>query len=180
MSNVGLRTAVFMRILGLGSRRDRMVEPSNRRRLLPDCCPKKPSGARSRRGGLRTRVAEVAALVVWPAVVVAVGLSVRRVGRQRKALAQLMATQEDERQRIALELHDRSAQELIAALLALGRVESAAKGDSGNGRRRSTTPRLIGRQMRPRPDEADLTCADAGVADGYPVGSTPISPMRAV
>lgn len=74
---------------------------------------------------------EVAALIVWPAVVVAAGLFARRVERQRRVLAQLVATQEDERQRIALELHDRTAQDLTAALLALGRVESAAKGDSG-------------------------------------------------
>jgi signal transduction histidine kinase len=41
-----------------------------------------------------------------------------------------MTTQEAERQRIALELHDETAQDLTAALLALRQAESAAPGDA--------------------------------------------------
>jgi len=72
---------------------------------------------------------EVAALGVWPAIVVAAGVFARRVDRQREALAQLITSQETERQRIALELHDETAQALTAALLALKQAETAATGD---------------------------------------------------
>ena len=72
---------------------------------------------------------EVAALGVWPAMVVAAGVFARRVDRQREALAQLITSQETERQRIALELHDETAQALTAALLALKQAETAATGD---------------------------------------------------
>lgn len=72
---------------------------------------------------------EVAALGVWPSIVAAAGVFARRVDRQREALAQLMTSQESERQRIALELHDETAQALTAALLALKQAETAATGD---------------------------------------------------
>ncbi len=74
-------------------------------------------------------VGELAALGAWPAVVVAAGLFARRVEQQRHVLADVMAAREDERQRIALELHDQTAQALAAALLALRRVERAATAD---------------------------------------------------
>jgi len=68
---------------------------------------------------------ELAALVVWPAIVVPVGFFGRRVADQRVALRQLVAAQELERQRLALELHDETAQSLAAALLALTGIETA-------------------------------------------------------
>ncbi len=68
---------------------------------------------------------ELAALVVWPAIVVPVGFFGRRVAEQRVALKQLLVAQELERQQLALELHDETAQALAAALLALTRIENA-------------------------------------------------------
>ena len=68
---------------------------------------------------------ELAALVVWPAIVVPVGFFGRRVAEQRVALRQLVVAQELERQRLALELHDETAQSLAAALMALTRIETA-------------------------------------------------------
>lgn len=62
---------------------------------------------------------ELAALAVWPAIVTAAGLFGRRVERQRQALGQLVAAHEAERQRLALELHDGTAQMLVASLMAL-------------------------------------------------------------
>lgn len=62
---------------------------------------------------------ELAALVVWPAIVTAAGLFARRVERQRQALGQVVAAYEAERQRLALELHDGTAQMLAASLMAL-------------------------------------------------------------
>lgn len=62
---------------------------------------------------------ELAALVVWPAIVTAAGVFARRVERQRQALGQLVAAQEGERQRLALKLHDGTAQMLAASLMAL-------------------------------------------------------------
>jgi signal transduction histidine kinase len=69
---------------------------------------------------------ELAALAVWPAVVVAAGIFARRVSRQRAAFRRIIAAQELERQRLALELHDGTAQTLAAALLTLQRAEAAA------------------------------------------------------
>jgi signal transduction histidine kinase len=68
---------------------------------------------------------EVAALVVWPAIVVPVGFFGRRVAEQRLALGQLVVSQELERQRLAAELHDETAQSLAAALMALRRFDGA-------------------------------------------------------
>jgi signal transduction histidine kinase len=68
-------------------------------------------------GGWET--GELAALVVWPAIVIAAGLFARRVERQRQALGQVVAAHEAERQRLALELHDGTAQMLAASLMAL-------------------------------------------------------------
>lgn len=90
---------------------------------------------------------EVAALVVWPGVVLAAGLFARRVEQQRTALAELMSTQEAERQRVALELHDETAQTLTGALLALNRMESAAATD-GAGDAAETTRSLIQETIR--------------------------------
>jgi signal transduction histidine kinase len=68
---------------------------------------------------------ELAALLVWPAIVVPVGFFGRRVAEQRMALGQLVFAQELERQRLAVELHDEAAQSLAAALMALRRLEGA-------------------------------------------------------
>ena len=67
----------------------------------------------------------LAALAVWPAIVVPVGFFGRRVADQRVALRQFVVAQELERQRLALELHDETAQSLAAALLALTGIETA-------------------------------------------------------
>lgn len=72
---------------------------------------------------------QLLALVVWPAIVGAAGLFGRLVQRQRRALGELVASQERERQRLALELHDETAQVLTAVLLALQRVERAGSAD---------------------------------------------------
>ncbi len=66
---------------------------------------------------------ELVALAAWPAIVLAAGVFARRVERQRQALGQMVAAQEAERQRLALELHDGTAQMLTASLLALGKGE---------------------------------------------------------
>jgi signal transduction histidine kinase len=67
----------------------------------------------------------LAALLVWPAIVAAAGLFAVRVSRHRTALRQVVAAQELERQRLALELHDETAQTLAAALMMLARAEQA-------------------------------------------------------
>lgn len=76
---------------------------------------------------------EVAALVLWPAIVVAAGLFGRHVERQRQAFGEAVAVQESERQRLALELHDGTAQLLAASLLALGQRKGLASGDGAGG-----------------------------------------------
>jgi signal transduction histidine kinase len=68
---------------------------------------------------------ELAALAAWPGIVAVAGLFARRVERQRVALTLLVSEQEAERRRLALELHDETAQMLAAALLSLGRVDGA-------------------------------------------------------
>jgi signal transduction histidine kinase len=68
---------------------------------------------------------EIAALAVWPAIVLAAGLVARGVSRQRRALEQIVAAQERERQQLALKLHDGTAQTLVAALLALKHADRA-------------------------------------------------------
>lgn len=68
---------------------------------------------------------ELAALGVWPAVVVAAGLFARQVARQRAALRSFVTAHELERERLALELHEETAQVLAAALLAHRRVDAA-------------------------------------------------------
>ncbi len=78
---------------------------------------------------------ELAALVVWPAIVVPVGLFGRRVAEQRIALGQFVVSQELERQRLAVELHDEAAQSLAAALMAIGRLESAGSGEQADASR---------------------------------------------
>ena len=77
---------------------------------------------------------ELAALVVWPAIVVPVGFIGRRVADQRVALRQLVRTQELERQRLALELHDETAQSLAAALMTLSRFETAESAEQAAAR----------------------------------------------
>ncbi len=66
---------------------------------------------------------ELAALAVWPAIVTVAGVFARRVERQRQALGQLVAAREAERQRLALALHDGTAQMLAASLMALDERE---------------------------------------------------------
>jgi signal transduction histidine kinase len=69
---------------------------------------------------------EVAALVVWPGIVFGAGLFARSIERQRTALGQIVAAQELERERLALELHDETAQTLVAALIALRQAAQSA------------------------------------------------------
>lgn len=96
-------------------------------------------------GGWET--GELVALGVWPAVVVAAGLFARRVELQRTALEQLVTAQETERQRIALELHDETAQVLAAALLTLKQAEGAATADEA-GAANETTRELIQKTIK--------------------------------
>lgn len=90
---------------------------------------------------------ELAALVVWPAIVVAAGLVGRRVAQQRAALAELVAAHESERQRIASELHDETAQVLAAALLTLRQAEEASTADEA-GAANEMARRLIHETIR--------------------------------
>lgn len=68
----------------------------------------------------------LAALVIWPLIVLAAGLFARSVEHQRLALGQIVSAQELERHRLALELHDETAQTLVAALITLRRAERTA------------------------------------------------------
>jgi len=77
----------------------------------------------------------LAALVIWPAIVVPVGFFGRRVADQRAALRQLVVSQELERQQLAVELHDEAAQSLAAALMALGRIESSKSSEQADAGR---------------------------------------------
>ena len=78
---------------------------------------------------------ELAALLVWPAIVVPVGFFGRRVAEQRMALGELVVAQELERQRLAVELHDEAAQSLAAALMALQRLEVARSAEHADASR---------------------------------------------
>lgn len=69
---------------------------------------------------------ELAALGVWPAIVAAAGLFARRVSGQRTVLRRFVEAQELERRRLALELHDETAQTLAGALMTLRLAEQAA------------------------------------------------------
>jgi signal transduction histidine kinase len=74
---------------------------------------------------------ELLALVVWPAVVAAAGLFGGRVFDQRQMLRTVIAGQERERQRLALLLHDDTAQTLAGALMSLESAEHAAAAGEG-------------------------------------------------
>ena len=115
------------------------------------------------------RTGELAALVVWPAIVVPVGFFGRRVAEQRVALRQLVVAQELERQRLAMELHDETAQSLVAALMALTRFEAAESAEQAAARGaelRELIQETLGRvrelavDLRPRVlDDLGLTAA---------------------
>lgn len=115
------------------------------------------------------RTGELAALVVWPAIVVPVGFFGRRVAEQRVALRQLVVAQELERQRLAVELHDETAQSLVAALMALTRFETAESAEQAAARGaelRELIQETLGRvrelavDLRPRVlDDLGLTAA---------------------
>lgn len=115
------------------------------------------------------RTGELAALVVWPAIVVPVGFFGRRVAEQRVALRQLVVAQELERQRLAMELHDETAQSLVAALMALTRFETAESAEQAAARGaelRELIQETLGRvrelavDLRPRVlDDLGLTAA---------------------
>ncbi len=71
---------------------------------------------------------ELAGLVVWPSIVFAAGQFARSIERQRTGLSQIVAAHELERQRLALELHDETAQTLFAALITLRQAAQSADG----------------------------------------------------
>lgn len=81
---------------------------------------------------------ELAALAVWPTIVVAAGLFARRVERHRRGMAELLTAQESERTRIALELHEERAQTLAAALLSLRQAERAVCADDAGAANQAT------------------------------------------
>jgi signal transduction histidine kinase len=126
-----------------------------------------------------------AALVVWPAIVIPVGFFGRRVAEQRMALGQLVVSQELERQRLAVELHDEAAQSLAAALLALRRLDGAATAagaDASRAELRELIQRTLERvrglavDLRPRslddfglPAAAETLAATFTARTGLPV-----------
>lgn len=85
---------------------------------------------------------ELAALVVWPAVVVGAGLFARRVERQREALGTLVSAEEDQRKQTAHELNEEMAQALTGALLTLKEAERAT-GPDETGAATAATRELI-------------------------------------
>jgi len=85
---------------------------------------------------------ELAALALWPAVVVGAGLFARRVERQRAALGTLVSAEEDQRKRTAHELNEETAQALTGALLALKEAERAS-GPDETGAATAATRELI-------------------------------------
>lgn len=91
-------------------------------------------------GGSRT--GELAALVVWPAIVVGAGLFARRVERQRAALGTLVSAEEDQRKQTAHELNEEMAQALTGALLTLKEAERAT-GPDETGAATAATRELI-------------------------------------
>lgn len=102
---------------------------------------------------------ELAALGVWPGVALAVGSFARRVEQQRRALGTALEEGEDERRRLALELHDGTAQTLTAALLTLKsaeRVPDAEVASAASSRARELIETTIRRirdlsvELRPR------------------------------
>lgn len=127
----------------------------------------------------------LAALVVWPAIVIPVGFFGRRVVEQRTALRQLVASQELERQWLAVELHDDAAQSLAAALMTLGRLEtarSAEQADEGRSELRALIQQTLERirelavDLRPRalddfglPAAAQHLAATFSARTGLPV-----------
>jgi signal transduction histidine kinase len=89
---------------------------------------------------------ELMLILVWPAVVTVAGLFGRRVERHRQALARAVAAHEEERQRLALTLHDETAQMLAASLMVLGDGGQAAAGpqaDAATGASRTLIEETI-------------------------------------
>lgn len=120
---------------------------------------------------------ELALIVVWPAIVTAAGVFGRRVERQRQALARVVATHEEERQRLALTLHDETAQMLAASLLVLGDERTAmpeSPADAATGTSRTLIEetirhvRALAVDLRPKVlDDYGLAPALESLADGF-------------
>jgi signal transduction histidine kinase len=120
---------------------------------------------------------ELALIVVWPAIVTVAGLFGRRVERQRQALARVVATHEEERQRLALTLHDETAQMLAASLMVLGDggktlPDSPANTSTGTSRTIIEDAirhvRALAVDLRPKVlDDYGLAPALESLADGF-------------